>query len=54
MFPHNAQGLCWGKPESRIVVRMSKEHDNAIGSMVTGSEPSFHELSANPSTLIGW
>jgi hypothetical protein len=33
---------------------MSEYHDHAIGGVVTGSEPGFHELGANPSTLIGW
>jgi hypothetical protein len=33
---------------------MSKYYDNAIRGVVTGSEPSFHELRANTSTLIGW
>jgi hypothetical protein len=54
MLPHNAQGLGWGKPETRIVVRMSKHNHNAIRGVVAGSEPSFHELGANTSTLIGW
>src|SRR5262245_52468042 len=54
MLPHNAQGLGWGKPKARVIVRMSQHHDNAIRGMVTGSEPSFHELRANTSTLIGW
>jgi len=55
MFPHNAQWLSWYKAESRVIVLMSEDHDhNAIGRVVTGSEPIFHGLGANPSTLIGW
>ena len=54
MFPHNAQGLGWDKAESRVIVRMSQDHNNAIGGVVAGSESSFHELGANTSTLIGW
>jgi hypothetical protein len=54
MLPHHAQGLSWSKPESRVVVRMSKHNHYAIRGVVAGSEPSFHELRANPSTLIGW
>src|SRR5262245_23723435 len=54
MLPHNAQRLGWGKPEARVIVWMSEYHDHAIGGVVAGSEPSFHELGANPSTLIGW
>jgi hypothetical protein len=54
MFPHNAQGLGWYKAESGVIGRMSKDHDNAIGGVVTGSEPSFHKLGAHISTLIGW
>jgi len=43
-----------GETEPRVVVRMSQYHDYTIGDMVAGSEPSFHELRANTSTLIGW
>jgi len=53
MFPHNAHGLCWGEPESRVIVRMSEDYDNAIRGVVAGSEPSFYELRTNTSTLIG-
>jgi len=52
MLPHNAQGLGWDKAESRVIVRMSQYHDDAIGGVVTGSEPHFHELGADTSTLI--
>jgi hypothetical protein len=33
---------------------MSEDHSHAIGGMVAGSEPRFHKLGANTSTLIGW
>ena len=54
MFPHDTMRFGRGETKSRIVVRMSKYHDNAIRCVVAGSEPSFHELGANTSTLIGW
>jgi hypothetical protein len=54
MLPHNAQGLGCGKPEARVVVRMSQDNHNAIRGVATGSEPGFHKLGANTSTLIGW
>src|SRR5262249_18502737 len=48
------QEFGWYKAESRVVVRIPQHHDKAIRGVVTGSEPSFHELGANTSTLIGW
>jgi len=53
MLPHNTQGLGWYKAESRVIVRMSEDYDNAIRGVVAGSEPSFYELRTNTSTLIG-
>src|SRR5712691_625608 len=54
MLPHNTQGLGWYKAESRVIVRMSEDYDNAIRGVAAGSEPSFYELRTNTSTLIGW
>src|SRR5215831_10128060 len=54
MLPHETMKVGRGEPKSRVIVWMSQHHDNAIGGVVTGSEPSFHKLGANTSTLIGW
>jgi len=54
MLPHKALELSWYKAEARVVVRMSQHNDNAIRGVVTGSEPSVHELGAKTSTLRGW
>jgi len=53
MFLHNAQEFGWYKAESQVIVRMSKDHDNAIRGVVTGSEPCFYDLRANTAMLIG-